>query len=63
MRKFIHIYFNNMIDNTKKTLARESYAAPVCEVLDVVTEGRILEASVDPMSIEDWELDGVNLTF
>lgn len=52
-----------MIYNTKKTLAREPYAVPVCEVLDVVTEGRILlEASVDPMAIDDWD-PGIELNF
>ena len=59
---FLLYIFNNMIDNTKKILARDPYASPSCEVLDVKIEGKILVDSVDPLILEDWE-DGITLQF
>ena len=51
-----------MISYTKKTFAREVYVSPLSEVLDVKIEEGILQASIDPVSIEDWE-PGISLDF
>jgi len=40
------------------------YASPVCEVLDVKIEEKILQASVEPVTIEDWDMkNGISLDF
>ena len=53
-----------MISNTKKTLAGNVYSSPLCEVLDVNVEERILQASVEPVTITEWDMkNGISLDF
>ena len=53
-----------MISNNEKTRAGNVYSSPLCEVLDVNVEERILQASVEPVSIEDWDMkNGISLDF
>ena len=40
-----------------------SYAAPACEIIDLVSETAVLQASTNSFTIQEWEDDEESLTF
>lgn len=59
--------FSTTNNTMKKTIQNQrggvSYAAPACEIIDLVSETAVLQASTNSFTIQEWEDDEESLTF